>query len=89
MLGIIFHYIGIGMGWLYELMGIILCPAVAPLICCIMWSKANKVACIGAALISLPLGIIAWIVTAYKLNNGVVDKTTTGRTSLRNLIKDG
>ncbi|TIA89627.1 hypothetical protein E3P81_02894 [Wallemia ichthyophaga] len=78
-LGIIFHYIGIGMGWLYELMGIILCPAVAPLICCIMWSKANKVACIGAALISLPLGIMAWIVTAYKLNNGVVDKTTTGQ----------
>lgn len=65
-------------------MGIVLCPAVAPLICCITWRKANKWACIGAALISLPLGIIAWVVTAYKLNDGVVDETTTGRKFLQN-----
>ncbi|TIA86102.1 hypothetical protein E3P99_03788 [Wallemia hederae] len=78
-LGVIFNYIGIGMGYLYELMGIVLCPAVAPLICCITWGKASKRACLGGALVSLPLGIIAWVVTAYKLNDGVVDKTTTGQ----------
>ncbi|TIB75056.1 hypothetical protein E3Q23_02446 [Wallemia mellicola] len=85
LLGTIFYYIGIGMGYLYELMGIILCPGVVPLICCIMWKKANKWCCIGAAVISLPLGIIAWCVTAYKLNDGIVDKTTTGLLSTEDL----
>jgi len=76
--GLIFFYIGVSMGWLYTFMGVILGSGVIPIALCITWSKANKWGCIGGSLIGFAAGVIAWLVTTAKLNNGVIDVTTTG-----------
>lgn len=44
-LGIALHYAGISLGWLYNATGIMASSAVLPIALCIMWRKANRVAC--------------------------------------------
>lgn len=41
-LGVIFFYVGISMGWLYEFMGVVLGSAVCPIAMAIMSERANK-----------------------------------------------
>ncbi|ORY91551.1 urea transporter [Leucosporidium creatinivorum] len=76
-LGVIFFYAAISMGWLYEFMGVVLGGAVCPIALSIMSSKANKWGCVCGAWIGLAFGIIAWLVTASTLNNGEVNIDTT------------
>ncbi|EPT04820.1 hypothetical protein FOMPIDRAFT_1156291 [Fomitopsis schrenkii] len=76
-LGLIFYYIGISMGWLYDFMGVVLGAAVVPIACCITWRKANKWGCIAGAVTGFCCGVIAWLVTTSTLNNGVINVTTT------------
>jgi len=78
LLGLIFYYIGISMGWLYTFMGVFLGSAVVPIALAITWKKANKWGCIGGALAGLAVGIIAWLVTTATLNNNLIDVTTSG-----------
>lgn len=77
--GLIFFYLNISMGWLYECMGTLLGSAVVPIALCITWKKANKIACCAGAVAGLALGIMAWIITAAKLNGGVLNVETTGQ----------
>ncbi|KAI0343864.1 urea transporter [Trametopsis cervina] len=77
-LGLIFFYIGISMGWLYEFMGVILGSAVVPIALCVTWKKANKWGCIAGAIIGFCCGVIAWLVTTSALNGGQLTVTTTG-----------
>ncbi|PIL27479.1 transporter [Ganoderma sinense ZZ0214-1] len=77
-LGLIFFYIGISMGWLYEFMGVVLGSAVVPIAMCVTWSKANKWGCIGGAIAGFCTGVIAWLVTTSALNGGELTVTTTG-----------
>ncbi|KAM5537057.1 hypothetical protein V8D89_009203 [Ganoderma adspersum] len=77
-LGLIFFYIGISMGWLYEFMGVVLGSAVVPIAMCVTWSKANKWGCIGGAVAGFCTGVIAWLVTTSALNGGELTVTTTG-----------
>ncbi|KAI0281759.1 urea transporter [Russula aff. rugulosa BPL654] len=76
--GLIFYYVGISMGWLYTFMGVILGSAVVPIALCITWSRANKWGCIGGSIIGFFAGLIAWLVTTSSLNGGVVNVTTSG-----------
>ncbi|MCO5613569.1 hypothetical protein L7F22_067846 [Adiantum nelumboides] len=76
-LGLIFYYIGISMGWLYVFMGILICPAVFPVFACLTWSKANRMGALVGMLSGLALGVIAWLVTASQLF-GTLTVTTTG-----------
>ncbi|KAJ3000704.1 hypothetical protein NUW54_g6748 [Trametes sanguinea] len=78
LLGLIFFYIGISMGWLYEFMGVVLGSAVVPIAMCITWKKANKWGSIAGAIIGFCTGVIAWLVTTSSLNDGVLSVTTTG-----------
>jgi len=78
LLGLIFYYIGISMGWLYTFMGVILGSAVVPIALAIKWKKANKWGCIGGAVAGFIAGIIAWLVTTATLNDNVIDVTTSG-----------
>jgi len=78
-LGLIFYYIGISMGWLYEFMGTVLGSAVPGIALAIMSSRANKWGCLGGAVIGLGCGIIAWLVTAATLNGGQLTVDTTGQ----------
>ncbi|KAI0765008.1 urea transporter [Fomes fomentarius] len=77
-LGLIFFYIGISMGWLYEFMGVALGSAVVPIAMCITWSKANKWGSIGGAVSGFCAGVIAWLVTTSALNGSELTVTTTG-----------
>ncbi|KAH8827641.1 urea transporter [Flagelloscypha sp. PMI_526] len=76
--GLIFYYIGISMGWLYEFMGVVLGSAVVPIALAITWSKANKHGCIWGSIAGFVAGVIAWLVTASTLNGGAVTVETTG-----------
>ncbi|KAI0360713.1 urea transporter [Trametes cingulata] len=78
LLGVIFFYIGISMGWLYEFMGVVLGSAVVPIAMCITWSKANKWGSICGAISGFCVGIIVWLVTTSSLNGGELSVTTTG-----------
>lgn len=91
---LIFKYIGISMGWLYEFMGTLLGSAVVPIALCISVKKANRMGCIVGALAGFASGItgeyygqssdkllnrrIGWLVATSKLNGGVINVTTTG-----------
>ncbi|EKM53290.1 uncharacterized protein PHACADRAFT_197719 [Phanerochaete carnosa HHB-10118-sp] len=78
LLGLIFFYIGISMGWLYEFMGVVLGSAVVPIALCVCWKKANKWGCIIGSLAGFFAGLIAWLVTTSSLNGGSLTVTTTG-----------
>ncbi|TBU55536.1 urea transporter [Dichomitus squalens] len=77
-LGLIFFYIGISMGWLYEFMGVVLGSAVVPIAMCVTWRKANKWGCIIGAIAGFCMGVMAWLVTTSALNGGELTVTTTG-----------
>ncbi|KAI0075620.1 urea transporter [Panus rudis PR-1116 ss-1] len=77
-LGTIFFYIGISMGWLYTFMGVILGSAVVPIAVCICWRRANKWGALAGAVIGFCCGIIAWLVTTATLNNSLINVTTSG-----------
>ncbi|KAI0746714.1 urea transporter [Daedaleopsis nitida] len=78
LLGIIFFYIGISLGWLYEFMGVALGSAVVPIAMCITWSKANKWGSIIGAISGFGAGVLAWLVTTSALNSGEITVITTG-----------
>lgn len=59
-------------------MGVILGSGVAPIALCITWSKANKWGCIGGSVLGFFSGLIAWLVTTAKLNDGVINVVTSG-----------
>ena len=76
-LGVIFFYSGVSMGYLYELMGTLLGSAVVPIALAIMSKRANKMSCIVGAWVGVFLGVMAWLVCTAKLHDGVLDLTTT------------
>ncbi|CAM0141407.1 unnamed protein product [Umbelopsis sp. WA50703] len=63
-LAVILRATGVDLGYLYTLMGVLLCPAVAPLMCTLLWSKQSKLAATASPIIALACGLIAWLVTA-------------------------
>ncbi|WFD36512.1 hypothetical protein MCUN1_003395 [Malassezia cuniculi] len=69
--GIIWNYAGIDLGWLYTMMAIIIAPAVFPIFGSLSWSKTNSTACVVAMISGLVLGIMTWLVTAYGLEGEV------------------
>ncbi|KZT03620.1 urea transporter [Laetiporus sulphureus 93-53] len=77
-LGLIFYYIGISMGWLYDFMGVVLGSAVVPIAICVTWKKANKWGCICGAVAGFCSGVIAWLVSTATLNDSIINVTTSG-----------
>ncbi|CDR99935.1 hypothetical protein [Sporisorium scitamineum] len=77
-IGTIFHYAGISLGWLYLAQGIIIAPAVVPIFCGLVWKRTNKIACLVAMLAGVVCGIITWLVTAATLE-GEVTVASTGK----------
>ncbi|KAI3613397.1 hypothetical protein CBS9595_004230 [Malassezia furfur] len=74
--GLIWHYAGISLGWLYLMMGIIVSPAVFPIFGTLTWKKTNPMGCVVGMITGLCLGILSWLVTAYGLYNEVTVATT-------------
>ncbi|WFD00844.1 hypothetical protein MYAM1_003599 [Malassezia yamatoensis] len=74
--GLIWHYAGISLGWLYLMMGIIVAPAVFPIFGTLTWNKTNPKGCVVGMLLGLCLGVLTWLVTAYGLYKEVSVTTT-------------
>lgn len=71
------YYAGIGMGYLYLLMGVIISSAVFPGAMTLLWKDQNGVAAAVSPPLGLAVSLIAWLVTAKK-EHGVLNVTTTG-----------
>lgn len=72
-----FNYIGVSMGYLYELMGSIIGSAVVPVALCITWKKCNGTGAIVGAILGFAAAMAGWIGITAHLNNGVIDVNTT------------
>lgn len=70
------YYAGVSMGYLYELMGILMGGAVIPSICTLLSSKQNAIAASITPPIATALGIMSWLVVAG-VKFGKVDVNTT------------
>ncbi|BGP23557.1 hypothetical protein JCM10295v2_002455 [Rhodotorula toruloides] len=75
--GCVFHAVGVSMGFLYEMMGVIIGAGVVPIAMAIMWSRANRWACTFGAIGGTCAAIIGWLVAAAALNGGAVNMATT------------
>lgn len=76
---IILFKLEVSLGWVYLFMGIVIGSAVFPIAACLTWAKCSaKAACISAV-VTTPLAIMTWLITAAKLNDGVISLDTTGQ----------
>ncbi|AOA62573.1 Urea and polyamines transporter [Komagataella phaffii CBS 7435] len=69
-------YAEISMGYLYELMGILISAAVVPASCTLLWKDQNKVAATLSPPLGCALAITGWLVYS-KVNFGEVTVDTT------------
>jgi urea-proton symporter len=76
-LGIVLNKIGIGLGWLYLFMGVLIGSAVFPVAFSISWRKCSAAGAISGALGGLVLGLGSWL--AYAGFDGGVSVKNTGR----------
>ncbi|WVQ97980.1 hypothetical protein IAU59_005100 [Kwoniella sp. CBS 9459] len=72
-----FNYIGVSMGYLYELMGCIIGCAVVPIALCITWRNCSGTGATVGAIAGFCSGIAGWIGITHTLNDGVINVTTT------------
>ncbi|KAL2007849.1 hypothetical protein VTN00DRAFT_7831 [Thermoascus crustaceus] len=61
------YYAGIGMGYLYLLMGVIISAAVIPGAMTLLWKGQNWIAAAASPVLGLAVALIAWLVTAKSL----------------------
>lgn len=71
------YYAGIGMGYLYLLMGVIISAAVVPGSLTLLWKGQNWIAASASPVLGLTVSLIAWLVTA-KTEFGELTVETTG-----------
>ncbi|KAJ5086019.1 hypothetical protein N7532_010790 [Penicillium argentinense] len=71
------YYAGIGMGYLYLLMGVIISSAVFPGAMTLLWKGQNWIAAAASPPLGLAVSLIAWLVTAKK-ESGILTVDTTG-----------
>jgi len=71
LIAIILNYIGLGLGWVYLFMGIVIGSAVIPLMFMMMWDKANATGAVIAAWAGQISALLVWIVTASALEGEV------------------
>ncbi|KAJ5629987.1 hypothetical protein N7528_003644 [Penicillium herquei] len=71
------YYAGVGMGYLYLLMGVIISSAVFPGAMTLLWKGQNKIAAAVSPPLGLAISLSAWLATT-KTQYGVFNVTTTG-----------
>ncbi|KAJ5712911.1 uncharacterized protein N7483_010092 [Penicillium malachiteum] len=71
------YYAGVGMGYLYLLMGVIISSAVFPGAMTLLWKSQNKIAAAVSPPLGLAISLSAWLATT-KTQYGVFNVTTTG-----------
>ncbi|GLC49761.1 hypothetical protein PLESTB_000288700 [Pleodorina starrii] len=76
---VILFKLNVSLGWVYLFMGIIIGSAVFPIAASLTWAKCSATAACVSAVVTTPLAIMTWLITAAKLNNGVLNLDTTGQ----------
>ncbi|KAJ6144259.1 hypothetical protein N7470_008154 [Penicillium chermesinum] len=71
------YYAGVGMGYLYLLMGVIISSAVFPGAMTLLWKGQNWIAAAASPPLGLAVSLIAWLVTT-KTQYGELNVITTG-----------
>lgn len=70
------YYAGVSMGYLYELMGIIISAAVLPACLTLFWKQQNLAAVVISPILGTGLAIMAWLVCAKsQFNEITIDST--------------
>ena len=82
-LAVVLLSMGLSLGFVYLAMGILIGSAVVPIALTILWSKTNKVAATGGAVIGLLCSTTVWVITAsgaggFVESGGVVDLASLG-----------
>lgn len=72
------HYGNVGMGYLYFLMGVIICSAVLPVVFTMFWSGFNQLSACLAPPLGMGLGIAAWAATTAGMFDNQFTLDTTG-----------
>lgn len=70
------YYAGVSLGYLYELMGIIISSAVLPVVLTVTYSGMNKVAAIASPILGTGLAIMSWLVCTRSLYTEITLETT-------------
>lgn len=70
------YYAGVGMGYLYLLMGVIISSAVLPATLTLMWDKQNWQAAAFSPILGLAVSLIAWLTTTKSMYGEFTVKTT-------------
>ncbi|KAJ5893374.1 urea active transporter 1 [Penicillium taxi] len=71
------HYAGVGMGYLYLLMGVIISSAVIPGAMTLLWKGQNWIAAAASPPLGMAVSLTAWLVTT-KTQYGTFTVETTG-----------
>lgn len=71
------YYAGIGMGYLYLFMGVIISSAVFPGAMTLLWKGQNWIAAAVAPVLGLAVSLFAWLVTTRR-EYGVLSVSSTG-----------
>ncbi|KAG2435987.1 hypothetical protein HYH02_011700 [Chlamydomonas schloesseri] len=78
-ISVILLKLNVSLGWVYLFMGIVIGSAVFPIAASLTWAKCSATAACVSAVVTTPLAIMTWLITAAKLNDGVVNLDTTGQ----------
>ncbi|DBA80299.1 TPA: hypothetical protein ACH3X2_007429 [Trebouxia sp. C0005] len=73
---VILQQLNCSLGYVYEVMGVLIGSAVVPIALCLMWKKTNKWGAMAGAVFGQWLGLVAWLVFA-KVKYGVITYDTT------------
>ncbi len=71
--------LNVSLSWVYMFMGIVIGSAVFPIAASLTWAKCSATAACVSAVVTTPLAIMTWLITAAKLNDGKIDLETTGQ----------
>lgn len=77
-LGSMLFQLGVGLQYVYLLMGVLIGSAVAPISLSILWRRTNRYAAVTAVISGLVLGITVWLSTAYFMYDGEISIVSTG-----------
>lgn len=70
------YYAGVSMGYLYELMGIIISSAVLPCALSLFWDAQNLVAVVASPILGTGLAIMSWLVCTKSLYGEITVSNT-------------
>jgi SSS family transporter len=85
MLAVCLQQLGLGLGWVYNAMGIFIGSAVVPLSCALLWDKCSATAAIAGCIFAQGAAIIAWLVQAKSTSKSLGWNNGEGEVTVESL----